>query len=185
MLAERKLAVGVLVVSVIAVVMSGMAVTAAYSKPAASGPTPRDVAMTLVLSEGQIVVGWNNTCNCAVQLDTPAADTEVVAGEYVRWAPDTIVVNVGDKVTLTIKNPRGGDHGFVIEAPSDAFSGTTVAGVIQGRKNSGNADGTQAVISFTALKPGTYTYICPIPYDDAMNKCHPDHETITGTIIVL
>lgn len=176
---------GVLIVSVIAVVMSGMAVTAAYSKPAATGPTPRDVAMTLVVGEGQVVVGWNNTCNCAVQLDTPAADTEVVAGEYVRWAPDTIVVNAGDKVTLTIKNPRGGDHGFVIDAPSGAFSGTTVAPMIQGRKNSGNESGTQAVISFTALKPGTYTYYCPVAYDDATHKCHPDHDTLTGVIIVI
>jgi len=165
--------------------MSGMAVTAAYSKPAASGPTPRDVAMTVVIGEGEVVVGWNNTCNCAVQLDTPAADTEVVAGEYVRWAPIVMVINAGDRVTLTVQNPRHGDHGFVIDAPAGAFSGTTAAAVVQGRDNSGLAAGGESVISFTALKPGTYTYFCPVPYDEAANKCHPDHDTLTGTLIVL
>lgn len=176
----------VLIVSVLAVAMSGIAVATALTRPAATNTVePRSVAMTLVLDEGQVVTGWNDTCNCAVQLDTPAADSEVIAGEYVRWAPSTLMMNAGDTLTLTIKNPRGGDHGFAIMAPSDAFSGTTTAAVIQGRANSGNPAGTSATISFTALKPGTYTYICPLPFDDAAHHCHPDHETITGTLIVL
>jgi plastocyanin len=176
----------VVLVSALAITMSGMAVATAFSRaPATNAIAPRSVAMTVMIGEGQVVVGWNDTCNCAVQLDTPAADSEVVAGEYVRWTPDTIVVNAGDTVTLTIKNPRGGDHGFMIEAQAGDFSGTTVSPVIQGRDNSGNPEGTSAVITFTALKPGTYTYICPIPYDEALNHCHPDHETLTGTLIVL
>ncbi len=177
---------GVIAVSVIAVVMSGMAVTAAYSKPSTSATlAPRNLAATVMIDEGQVVVGWNETCNCAVQLDTPAADTEVVAGEYVRWAPNVLIMNAGDTMTLTVKNPRNGDHGFALIAPSDAFSGQTSAAVVQGKKNSGNPEGTSAVITFTALKPGTYTFICPLPYDDALHHCHPDHETLTGTLIVL
>jgi plastocyanin len=109
----------------------------------------------------------------------------VIGGEYVRWAPSTLVVNKGDTVTLTIINPRGGDHGFMILAQAGDFSGTTVGPLVQGRENSGNPEGTSVTISFTALKAGTYTYICPIPYDDAAHKCHPDHETITGTLVVL
>jgi plastocyanin len=172
--------------SALAITMSGMALATAFTQPAAtSNVTPRSVAMTLVLDEGQVVTGWNDTCNCAVQLDTPSADSEVIAGEYVRWAPSTLVMNAGDTLTLTIKNPRGGDHGFLIEAQAGDFSGTTAAASIQGRRNSGNPEGTSAVITFTALKPGTYTYICPLPFDDAVNHCHPDHDTITGTLIVL
>lgn len=185
-LLERKSAIALVLVSVLAITMSGIAVATAFSQSAApSGVAPRTLAMTLLLDEGQVVTGWNDTCNCAVQLDTPAADSEVIAGEYVRWAPSTLVMNAGDTLVLTIKNPRGGDHGFAIMAPSDAFSGTTTAAVVQGRANSANPAGTSATITFTALKAGTYTYICPLPFDDAAHQCHPDHDTITGTLIVL
>ena len=185
-LLERKSAIAVVLVSALAITMSVMAVATAYSRPADTNTVAsRNLAMTLVVDEGLVVTGWNDTCNCVVQLDTPSADSEVIAGEYMRWAPSTLVMNAGDTLTLTIMNPRSGDHGFAILAPSDAFSGTTAAAVIQGRKNSGDPDGTSATITFSALKPGTYTYICPLPYDDAANHCHPDHETITGTLIVL
>src|SRR6266542_2508503 len=61
----------------------------------------------------------------------------------------------------------------------------TVSGTVQGRDNSGNPSGTQATIVFTALKPGTYVFRCTIPFNDATNSCHPDHATLSGTIIVL
>jgi hypothetical protein len=121
--------------------MSGLALATVFTQPTATTTVaPRSLAMTVVLDEGQVVTGWNDTCNCAVQLDTPSADSEVIAGEYVRWAPSTLVMNAGDTLALTIKNPRGGDHGFAILAPADAFSGTTAAAVVQGRTNSGNPD---------------------------------------------
>ncbi len=176
---------GVLVVSVIAVVMSGMAVSAAYSKPASTPDAARTVEMTLSLDIAQVTVGWNDTCACVVQLDTPAVDSEVVAGEFIRWAPNTIVINHGDTVKLTLKNALETDHGFVIDAPSDAFSGTTVVATLKGTENSGNPDGSSAAITFTALKAGTYVYRCPLPFVDATHQCHPDHEGLTGTIIVL
>ena len=185
MVAERKSAMAVLAVSAMAIVMSAVAVTAAYSKPAATTQPAKAVEMTLILDEALVTVAWNNTCQCVVQLDTPAADEEIAAGEFIRWAPNNIVINHGDTVTLTVKNPRGSDHGFMIDAPSDAFSGTTVVPMLKGVENSGNPDGSVAIITFTALKPGTYVFRCPIAFDDATHQCHPDHEALTGTIVVL
>ncbi len=177
-LARLALALGA-----IALILSIAGLGISYAKP--SGAAPRTVEYTVTVDEGQIVTGWNNTCQCAVEIDTPAADTEKVVGEYVRWAPGVIIVNAGDTVKLTVKNPRGGDHSFAIEAGTGSFSGTTVTGNIQGTKNSGNAAGTQATIEFTALKPGTYVFRCVTPFDDAANQCHPDHDTLSGTIVVL
>ena len=150
-----------------------------------SGVAPRTLAITVTIDEGLVVTGYNTTCNCAVEIDSPEADTEKVVGEYVRWAPSVIIINVGDTVTLTVKNPRGGDHSFALLAGAGDFSGTTTSGTVEGRANSGNPDGTEATIEFTALKPGTYTFLCTILFDDALDHCHPDHETLTGTLVVL
>ena len=168
---------------VAALVLSIAALGLTFVRP--SGVAPRTLAVTVTIDEGMIVTGWNNSCQCAVEIDTPAADTEKVVGEYVRWAPNVIIINAGDTVRLTVKNPRGGDHSFAIDATAGAFSGTTTSGTVQGRRNSGNPAGTEVTIEFTALKPGTYVFLCTIPFDDALNKCHPDHETLTGTLVVL
>ncbi len=172
-----------LALGAVALILAVAGLGLSYAKP--SGVAPRTVAYTVTIDEGMIVTGWNNTCQCAVEIDTPAADTEKVVGEYVRWAPNVIIVNAGDTVQLTVKNPRGGDHSFAIEAAAGSFSGTTISGTVEGRRNSGNPAGTQATITFTALKPGTYVFLCTIPFVDATNSCHPDHATLTGTIIVL
>lgn len=168
---------------VVALVLSIAAVGLTFTKP--SGVAPRTLAITVTIDEGFIVTGWNNTCQCAVEIDTPAADTEKVVGEYVRWAPNVITINTGDTVKLTVNNPRSGDHSFAITASAGAFSGTTSSGTVQGRANSGNPAGTQVTIEFTALKPGTYVFLCTIAFNDAQDKCHPDHETLTGTLVVL
>lgn len=179
--AGNRMAVAAVAIGVVALVLAGVGIGLVYSR----GPTARTVQYTVTIDEGLIVTGWNNTCQCAVEIDTPAADTEKVVGEYVRWAPSVIIVNAGDTVKLTVKNPRGGDHSFAIVASTGDFAGTTSTGTVQGRRNSGNPAGTEAIIEFTALKPGTYVFICTIPFDDAQNKCHPDHETLTGTLVVL
>ncbi|MBI4415793.1 MAG: hypothetical protein HY557_02275 [Euryarchaeota archaeon] len=180
---SSRMATTAVAVGVLALVLSAVALGLGATR--GPGVPARTVAYTVTIDEGLIVTGWNTTCQCAVEIDTPAADEEKVVGEYVRWAPSVIIVNSGDTVTLTVKNPRGGDHSFAIIAPPDAFSGTTTSGTVQGRANSGNPTGTEVTIEFTALKPGTYVFLCTIPFDDAQNKCHPDHETLTGTIVVL
>ena len=182
-MAEFGLAKIAIVLGVLGVVFSSVAVGLVLTR--APGPAARTVAFTATIDEGLIVTGWNNTCQCAVEIDSPAADTEKVVGEYVRWSPSVIIVNAGDTVRLTVKNPRGGDHSFSIDACAAAFSGTTSSGNVQGRDNSGNPQGTEATIVFTALNAGTCVFRCTIPYDDAGNKCHPDHDTLTGTLVVL
>ncbi len=172
-----------IVLGVLGVVLSSVAVGLVLTR--APGPAARTVAFTVTIDEGLVVTGWNNTCQCAVEIDSPAADTEKVVGEYVRWAPSVIIINAGDTVSLTVKNPRGGDHSFSIDACAATFSGTTNSGTVQGRANSGNPQGTEATIGFTALKAGTCGFRCTIPYDDAANECHPDHDTLTGTLVVL
>jgi len=167
---------------VLALVLAIAAVGLTYAR---SSVPARTVAITVTIDEGLVVTGYNTTCNCAVEIDSPEADTEKVVGEYVRWAPNVIIINTGDTVTLTVKNPRGGDHSFAIESSTGDFSGTTTSGTVEGRANSGNPDGTEATITFTALKPGTYVFLCTIPFDDAQDHCHPDHATLTGTIVVL
>lgn len=176
---SSKLAVAL---GVVALVLSIAALGLTYAK---SGVAPRTLAFSVTIDEGEIVTGWNSTCQCAVEIDTPAADTEKVVGEYVRWAPNVIIINAGDTVRLTVKNPRGGDHSFAITSSAGDFSGTTASGTVQGRRNSGNPEGTEATIEFTALRPGTYVFICTVLFDDAVNGCHPDHKTLTGTIVVL
>ena len=168
---------------VLALVLSIAALGLTYAKP--SSVAPRTLAITVTIDEGLVVTGYNSTCQCAVEIDSPEADSEKVVGEYVRWAPNVITINSGDTVRLTVKNPRGGDHSFAVLASAGDFSGTTTSGTVQGRANSGNPEGTQATIEFTALKPGTYTFLCTILFDDALDQCHPDHATLTGTLVVL
>ncbi len=166
----------------VALVLSVAGIGLAVSR---SGVAPRTLAITVTIDEGLVVTGYNTTCQCAVEIDSPEADTEKVVGEYVRWAPNVITINVGDTVRLTVNNPRGGDHSFAILSSTGDFSGTTSSGTVEGRVNSGNPDGTQATIEFTALRAGTYTFLCTILFDDALDHCHPDHDTLTGTLVVL
>jgi len=168
--------------AVVALVLSIAALGLTFARP---GVPSRTLAITVTIDEGLVVTGYNSTCQCAVEIDSPEADTEKVVGEYVRWAPNVITINAGDTVRLTVKNPRGGDHSFAVVASAGDFSGTTTSGTVQGRANSGNPEGTQATIEFTALKPGTYVFLCTILFDDALDHCHPDHETLTGTLVVL
>src|SRR3972149_3210944 len=123
-----------IVLGVLGVVLSSVAVGLVFTR----APATRTVAFTVTIDEGLIVTGWNNTCQCAVEIDSPAADTEKVVGEYVRWAPSVIIVNAGDTVRLRVQKPRGGDHSFAIEAAAGWCSGTTVSGNGAGRDNTGH-----------------------------------------------
>ena len=175
-----KLALALAIVALLLGIASlGVAVTKS------AGPAPTTRHFTITVGERFIVTGVNSSSGLSAPIDTPPADEEGVTGEYVTFEPDVLVCNVGDTVVLTIKNPRGGDHSFSIEAAPGDFSGTTSSGVIQGRANSANPLGTEASISFTCGKAGVYVFRCMIAYDDANNKCHPDHESIMGHLIVM
>ena len=47
--------------------------------------------------------------------------------------------------------------------------------------------GGEATLEFVADKAGTFAFNCSIGYDSGQDPeyCHPDHEFMTGTIIVL
>jgi len=82
-------------------------------------------------------------------------------GDTKFWLPSTIVVEPGDKVTLTLKNEVPGTavtHGF--ELPQYKISEV----VTRGKPD---------VVHFTADKPGIYPYYCQL---------HPAH--IGGQLIV-
>ena len=76
--------------AVVALVLSIAALGLTYAKP--SGVAPRTLAITVTIDEGLVVTGYNSTCQCAVEIDSNEADTEKVVGEYVRWAPNVIII---------------------------------------------------------------------------------------------
>ncbi len=83
-------------------------------------------------------------------------------GDTKFWFPSTIVVEPGDKVTLTLKNEVPGTsvtHGF--ELPGYNISEV----VTRGEK--------PKVVHFTADKPGIYPYYCQL---------HPGH--VGGQLVV-
>ena len=86
-----------------------------------------------------------------------------MVGKTKFWLPSTIVVNQGDKVSLTLKDEIEGEpnqHGFSIPA----YNITEL--ITRGAK--------PKTVEFTADKAGIFTYICQI---------HPPH--VGGQLVVL
>lgn len=77
----------------------------------------------------------------------PPDDTGRWEVETYRWAPGTIVVNQGDKVTLEIIGINGTEHPSTIEGYDLSF-------VVK--------RGEITRVSFTADKPGIFTILCSI-----------------------
>lgn len=96
---------------------------------------------------------------------------EEVAEEH-RWEPPVLVVFAGDKVRLTVSNPRGNEHSLAIPA----FKVDT--GPLAPRTG-------KATVEFTADKAGIYPFLCNSPFDEAKKVCDLDHKYQTGTLIVL
>ena len=178
---KMPLALGVIAL-LVALATLGLVVTKPSSQVAR---TPATQEFTLIMGEGEVLTGINETSGYLVPIDDPMADGEGSTGEYHRWEPGVLVVFVGDTIKLTVRNPRSNDHSFKVEAQPGDFSGTTQTGDIQGKKNSATTTGTSQVIEFTALKPGVYRWICNTPLDSANNKCDDDHPRMTGYLVVL
>ena len=94
--------------------------------------------------------------------------------EFYQWEPNVIVVFKGDTVKLQVSNPRDGVHSLAIPdlnldtGPIDPEGGT-------------------ATLEFVAAKAGTFTFKCGTTWDPTTDpeKCEPDHEFQTGTLIIL
>ena len=99
---------------------------------------------------------------------------KLLVAEFHTWNPNIIVVSKGDTVQLNITNPRSGNHSLVIPD----FNVDT--GIIA-------AKGGTATVEFVAAKAGAFTFKCDLPWDPTEDPrdCDPDHEFMTGTVIVL
>ncbi len=123
-------------------------------------PTPAPVVQTLdlIMGEGETIAEVDGE--------------DVIVAEFHRWEPGVIVVNKGDIVDLTVTNPRGSAHSFVLPD----------FGVVTPRLDS---RGGTAQVTFTADKAGVFQFACGLPYDAEAGDCDPEHRRMVGYLIVL
>jgi plastocyanin domain-containing protein len=82
------------------------------------------------------------------------------------------VVHKGDKVVLTVTNPRGHAHSFILPD----------FGVATPRLE---PRGGTATVEFTADKTGTFQFACGTPWNEEAGDCGLDHKYQVGHLIVL
>lgn len=121
---------------------------------ATSNLQPQQISQTLdiLLGEGQIIQEINGE--------------EELKGEFHRWEPEGLVVNLGDLVTLRVRNPRSRVHSFVLPA----FGIDT--GSLAARSG-------RATVQFLADRAGTFQFIC------GEVACELDHVRQVGYLTVL
>ena len=114
--------------------------------------------LTLFMGEGEVIA--------------EVEGVDVLTGEFHRWEPGVLVVHKGDKVALTVKNPRKNIHSFYLpDYNLDTGPLTPRTG--------------EATLEFTADQAGVFQWLCHIPPDPAEGECDPDHEAMVGYLIVL
>jgi hypothetical protein len=106
------------------------------------------------------------------EVENEGGEEAIAFVELHTWKPDTIIVNQGDTVVLEITNPR--KHAHTLSVP--AFDVTSkILEPIEGSDT----------ITFVADTPGVFTFYCGLPYNPDKLYCDPDHNMMTGTLIVL
>jgi uncharacterized cupredoxin-like copper-binding protein len=97
-----------------------------------------------------------------------------LTGEFHRWEPSVLVVHKGDKVVLTVENPRSKYHSFELRE----FLVDT--GSLEPR-------GGTKTVEFTADKAGTFQFACGVPFsrEGGVTDCNEDHKRQVGYLIVL
>jgi hypothetical protein len=106
------------------------------------------------------------------EVENEGGEEAIAFVELHRWEPNTIIVNQGDTVVLEITNPR--KHAHTLSVP--AFDVTTQ--ILEPREG---AD----TVTFVADTAGVFTFYCGLPYNPDKLYCDPDHNMMTGTLIVL
>ncbi len=109
-----------------------------------------------------------------------------------HFLPQTIVVNKGDTVKLTLLNLGLHNHGFAIpEYGIDLMvGGGNIVGE-RGDPGKGKLHGTVTggpsarTVTFVANKAGVFTYMCNLPFNLAAKDCNPLHDRIIGQLIVM
>lgn len=106
------------------------------------------------------------------EVENEGGEEAIAFVELHRWEPNTIIVNQGDTVVLEITNPR--KHAHTLSIP--AFNVNSE--ILEPREG---AD----TVTFVADTPGVFTFYCGLPYNPDKLHCDPDHNMMTGTLIVL
>jgi plastocyanin len=106
------------------------------------------------------------------EVENEGGEEAIAFVELHTWEPDTIIVNQGDTVVFEITNPR--KHAHTLSVP--AFDVTSE--ILEPREGSDT-------ITFVADTPGVFTFYCGLPYNPDKLYCDPDHNMMTGTLIVL
>ena len=106
------------------------------------------------------------------EVENEGGEEAIAFVELHRWEPNTIIVNQGDTVVLEITNPRKHTHTLSIPA----FNVNSE--MLEPREG---AD----TVTFVADTPGVFTFYCGLPYNPDKLYCDPDHNMMTGTLIVL
>ena len=114
--------------------------------------------LTVIMGEGEVI--------------SELEGVDVLTGEFHRWEPNILVVHKGDKVVLTVQNPRKHFHSFFLPGYNlDSGPLTPRTG--------------EVTLEFTADEAGVFQWICNIPPDPAEEECDPDHAAMVGYLIVL
>ncbi len=122
----------------------------------------------------------------------PVGPTGATFATVHHFVPETLVVNKGDTVKLTVLNLGLHNHGFAIPEYGIDFmvGGRNITGE-RGDLGKGKLHGTftggpnARTVTFVANKAGVFTYMCNLPYNKASYDCNPLHERIIGQLIVI
>ena len=140
---------GVLAVSIIALLLSGIALVLPTSR-ASVQPTDRTIYVTAVEPKGTASISKEPFPTQALPagggyaLKEPDKDGNWVVETYI-WEPSVIVVNQGDRLTLNILGVNGASHPASIEGYGQQFDVKR---------------GQLTTITFTADKAGTFSITC-------------------------
>ncbi|MEM4310868.1 MAG: cupredoxin domain-containing protein [Nitrososphaerales archaeon] len=164
-----------LAVAIIAIILVGITMMQPL------GQVQKIQKFTIIVGEGEIIQeAIEDKATGEIKLvSEEKGGEETLTGEYHRWEPNVLVVKKGDKVELTVKNPRKHAHSFVLPA----FGVDT--GRIPGKAEQPDEGKRTVTVTFTADKAGVFPFICGIPFDHKAGNCDPDHARITGYLIVL
>ncbi len=144
----------------ILVVVAMALIAAVLLSACQGGGEPATQNLSIRMGEGEIIQEVNGT--------------DVLNGEFHRWEPSVLVVNKGDKVVLTVENPRSKYHSFSLPD----------FGVVMPRLE---PRGGTTTVEFIADKAGVFQFACAVPFnrEGGAKDCDLDHKRQVGYLIVL
>lgn len=143
--------------------------------------SPKTQRFSIIMGEGEIIqeAKEDKATGETKIVSEEMGGEEMLTGEFHRWEPGVLVVKKGDKVELTVQNPRSHAHSFVLPD----FGVDT--GRIPGRAEQPDAAKRTVAVTFTADKAGVFRFFCAVPFDHHAGNCDADHARMVGYLIVL